>query len=365
MRIPFSQLRFPATPGPRVGRQRPARRPPQERGDRGSRWCRRTRPASPRGWPTSRASTTIGPRQAPRAPALRLGPGRVHRPAKAGDPFNDGSRFFGAAGLDLKYGVGTNMALTAAFNPDFGQVEVDPAVVNLSEYETFFEEKRPFFTEGAQIFSQLRTQRGERVHRPSTSRSRSSSTRVASGASPRGRRAATSWTAGVHHDPRRGQAHRAHRSGWTVGVLDAVTGREYARISRRGASRDRSRSSPSRTTSSDAPSATWERAASSASSDRGEPRPRRRRPRPPPREAGLRRRGGRSLLPRLAPRLGLDRGLLRRHRAGHPARHPAGSAGRAALLPAARRRLRHPRPEPRRPCPAGAAGRTSTRTPAT
>jgi hypothetical protein len=38
-------------------------------------------------------------------------------------------------------------------NPDFGQVEVDPAVVNLSVFETFFEEKRPFFIEGSQAFS--------------------------------------------------------------------------------------------------------------------------------------------------------------------------------------------------------------------
>ena len=45
------------------------------------------------------------------------------------------------------------MTLVGAINPDFGQVEVDPAVVNLTAYETFFEEKRPFFTEGSQVFS--------------------------------------------------------------------------------------------------------------------------------------------------------------------------------------------------------------------
>ena len=44
------------------------------------------------------------------------------------------------------------MALVGAVNPDFGQVEVDPAVVNLTAFETFFEEKRPFFTEGSQVF---------------------------------------------------------------------------------------------------------------------------------------------------------------------------------------------------------------------
>jgi hypothetical protein len=73
-------------------------------------------------------------------------------PTTAGDPWNDGSRFFGGAGLDLRYGVGTGMALVGAINPDFGQVEVDPAVVNLTAFETFYEEKRPFFTEGSQVF---------------------------------------------------------------------------------------------------------------------------------------------------------------------------------------------------------------------
>src|SRR2546422_5843110 len=43
----------------------------------------------------------------------------------------------------------SNLTLNATVNPDFGQVEVDPAVVNLSAFETFFEERRPFFVEGA------------------------------------------------------------------------------------------------------------------------------------------------------------------------------------------------------------------------
>ena len=67
----------------------------------------------------------------------------------AGDPFNDGSRYVPAMGADLKTAVGSKLTLNAAFNPDFGQVEVDPAVVNLSDVETFFPEKRPFFVEGS------------------------------------------------------------------------------------------------------------------------------------------------------------------------------------------------------------------------
>jgi hypothetical protein len=71
----------------------------------------------------------------------------------AGDPFNDGSRYTPGIGADLRAGVGNNLTLNATVNPDFGQVEVDPAVVNLSDVESYFEEKRPFFTENARVFS--------------------------------------------------------------------------------------------------------------------------------------------------------------------------------------------------------------------
>ena len=55
-------------------------------------------------------------------------------------------------GADIKYGVTSNFTLDATVNPDFGQVEADPAVLNLSAFETFYQEKRPFFIEGAGIF---------------------------------------------------------------------------------------------------------------------------------------------------------------------------------------------------------------------
>lgn len=74
---------------------------------------------------------------------------RDHAP---GNPFNDGSRFDGGIGADLRVGLGSNLTLDGTINPDFGQVEVDPAVVNLSDFETFFPEKRPFFVEGSNIF---------------------------------------------------------------------------------------------------------------------------------------------------------------------------------------------------------------------
>jgi hypothetical protein len=57
----------------------------------------------------------------------------------------------GDAGLDLKYSLSNNFLLDATINPDFGQVEADPSVLNLSTFETFYPEKRPFFIEGTQI----------------------------------------------------------------------------------------------------------------------------------------------------------------------------------------------------------------------
>lgn len=72
---------------------------------------------------------------------------------EAGDPFNNGSRYSPSIGADVKFGIGSNLTVDATVNPDFGQVEVDPAVVNLSDVETFFNEKRPFFIEGSSIFN--------------------------------------------------------------------------------------------------------------------------------------------------------------------------------------------------------------------
>src|SRR2546429_885807 len=56
------------------------------------------------------------------------------------------------AGADLKYGLTSNLTLDATVNPDFGQVEADPAVLNLTAFETFFQERRPFFVAGTPGF---------------------------------------------------------------------------------------------------------------------------------------------------------------------------------------------------------------------
>jgi hypothetical protein len=73
-------------------------------------------------------------------------------PREGSNPFYRSSVFNPSAGADVRMGLPAGLTLTGTVNPDFGQVEVDPAVVNLSAFETFFPEKRPFFVEGSDIF---------------------------------------------------------------------------------------------------------------------------------------------------------------------------------------------------------------------
>lgn len=70
----------------------------------------------------------------------------------ANDPFYKSNQYKTALGADLKIGIGSNLNLDVTINPDFGQVEVDPAVINLSAFESYFNEKRPFFIEGFDLF---------------------------------------------------------------------------------------------------------------------------------------------------------------------------------------------------------------------
>jgi hypothetical protein len=172
----------------------------------------------------------------PEARHLELLPYAVSRgefiaPPSANDPFNDGSRAFGRAGLDMKWGVTSNLTLDATVNPDFGQVEVDPAVVNLTAFETFYDEKRPFFIEGSQIFGQFgrggaNSFWGFNNSEPTLFYSR----RI--GRAPQGHPGGpfadqpTSTTIlGA------GKLTGKTAGGWSIGVLDAYTGAASARLS--------------------------------------------------------------------------------------------------------------------------------------
>ncbi len=148
MRIPFSQLRFPVGSeqqwGLQIDRWIPDKNedlqwvmiPPSETGYisrfgtlTGLSGVRATRPVELlpylAGDATRRASTTVA------------------------NPLSQ--PYTGRVGLDAKAAVAGNLTLDATINPDFGQVEADPAEVNLSAFETFFDERRPFFVEGSEM----------------------------------------------------------------------------------------------------------------------------------------------------------------------------------------------------------------------
>lgn len=163
--------------------------------------------------------------------------------AAAGNPFDDGRTGFAGAGLDLKWGVTSNMTVDAAINPDFGQVEVDPAVVNLSVFETYFQERRPFFIEGAQAFSRF----GRNGATGFMGFNRSNPTLFYSrriGRSPQGS-ASGDFVDTPAATTILGAAKLTGKTsrGWTVNFIDAVTARESARTAT-GPVRDRAEVEP-------------------------------------------------------------------------------------------------------------------------
>jgi hypothetical protein len=138
-------------------------------------------------------------------------------------PFNDGSVASKGFGADLKYGVTSDLTLDATVNPDFGQVEVDPAVVNLTDFETYFEERRPFFVEGANFFQFSGT---GRAFAPTLFYSRRIGAPPSRPASePGGHVDNPSATSIVGASKLSGKV-----GAWSLGFIDAVTSRERARV---------------------------------------------------------------------------------------------------------------------------------------
>ncbi|HEU4880664.1 MAG TPA: DUF5916 domain-containing protein [Longimicrobium sp.] len=135
------------------------------------------------------------------------------------NPFRDDHEYSPSIGADLKYRLTSDLTLDATINPDFGQVEVDPAQVNLSAIETRFQERRPFFVEGADIFNfgsgggntafySRRVGRAPQVPVAYPIADVPGEARILGAAKVSGRT----------------------RSGWSVGLLNAVTRREEARF---------------------------------------------------------------------------------------------------------------------------------------
>jgi len=133
-----------------------------------------------------------------------------------------------SVGADVKYRLTSNFTLDATINPDFGQVEQDPAVVNLTAFEMRFDERRPFFVEGAEIMRFGTSVQGNPEGGPLQLLY---SRRVGTDAT--GRRPARRGLLGRHrgdHHPWCHQAHRSHEQLWSVGLLEAVTQKEVRQL---------------------------------------------------------------------------------------------------------------------------------------
>jgi hypothetical protein len=157
------------------------------------------------------------------------------RPAQAGNPFETGHRALGNAGFDLKVGLKSSLTLDATVNPDFGQVEVDPAVINLSAYETYYQEKRPFFLEGASLFQNfgrggIYLNANINWPQPTFFYSR----RI--GRAPEGPVTVDGYARVPDRTAILGAAKLTGNlgDGWNVGFLSALTGRESAEIDQAG-----------------------------------------------------------------------------------------------------------------------------------
>ncbi len=156
-------------------------------------------------------------------------------PAQEGNPFTSGRDFNLNVGLDGKIGLTSDLTADFTVNPDFGQVEADPSQVNLTAYETFFEEKRPFFIEGKNIFQfPLALGDGDMAQEKIFY-----SRRI--GRSPHYYPSSSDgFRADYLHMPDQTRILGAAKisgktqKGWSIGLLDALTAREYARLAYKG-----------------------------------------------------------------------------------------------------------------------------------
>jgi Domain of unknown function (DUF5916)/Carbohydrate family 9 binding domain-like len=227
-RIPMSQLRFggQASDVRTWGFQ--IMRDIARRGERAS-WSPWTR--NDAGF-VSRFGTLTGLAGVPAPRALEVQPyasARLTRaPGDANDPFYDANEPGMEVGGDLRLGLPAGLTLSATINPDFGQVEADPAEVNLSAFETFFSERRPFFTEGTDVFRFGQTRAFNRYGQQEYFYSRrvGRSPQVLPGGPD------VAFTDAPVQTRILGAAKVSGRTpgGWSIGVMNALTARESSRF---------------------------------------------------------------------------------------------------------------------------------------
>ncbi len=225
MRIPFSQLRFSGASEQIWGIQ--LRRDNVRAGEAVDwQWSSKAEAGS-----ASKYGHLLGLINIPAPKRLEFLPyassqGQFTQGVAPGNPFNNGSTGSFTGGLDAKYGLTSDLTLNATINPDFGQVEADPSVVNLTAFESFFEERRPFFVEGSNVFG-FNTGFGRDqlfyTRRIGRSPGQSAVGRATFVDEP----GSSSILGALKLSGRT-------KSGWSIGVLDAVTGREEARIANLG-----------------------------------------------------------------------------------------------------------------------------------
>ena len=145
--LPFSQLRFNDQPERTFGLNVKRWRPELNEEDF---WVVVLR--TERGWASRfgelRGIDGVRPRTRLELLPYLSSSSRVNGNRDHNNPFDNGLNLGGRVGADMKAGIGSNLTLEATINPDFGQIEADPAEVNLSVFETSFDERRPFFIEG-------------------------------------------------------------------------------------------------------------------------------------------------------------------------------------------------------------------------
>ena len=152
-------------------------------------------------------------------------------PEEAGNPFRDGSDVLINGGLDAKIGITNDLTLDLTVNPDFGQVDADPGAIALDGFQIFFQERRPFFIENKNIFDYEFANGNDNLFY---------SRRI--GRSPQG---FPSTADGEFVDQPinttiLGAARFSGktRNGWSIGVLESVTGKMFAEIDNNGSRRE-------------------------------------------------------------------------------------------------------------------------------
>ena len=232
-RIPFAQLRFPRDSVQTWGLQV---------------WRMEMRLNELSSWSFWRLNEVGGPPRFGHLEGLHIarGPGKAevlpyvvgrstNDPSVAAeDPFRNSREADARFGADFKYLIASNLTLTGTVNPDFGQVEVDPAVVNLTAFETYFPERRPFFVEGGGLFSfgGLNCFFCSNVSNPNLFYPRRIGRRPQGAGNAYGAAGAGGF-ADIPDNTRILGAAKVTGSlapGWTLATLDAVTAREHATI---------------------------------------------------------------------------------------------------------------------------------------